>query len=229
MHEASQLREQGSGVPTLRRLILLECLFTLVGGYSDAYAFLMHHHVFANAQTGNVVFFATFAAQGMWSDAVRHVPPILACICGVVAGKLLKERSGKGIGETRFTLGLDIAVFMLLCFFDSQLPGHMVVAALAFVAALQITSFDVAGGWKFNSAMTTGNLKSATESLVLLWKGEARHENRGKALVAATACVAFLFGALGGGLYTLHHARLALAPCVLILLGRVAPHARVGR
>ena len=37
----------------------------------DSYAYIAHGHVFANAQTGNVVLFAVNAAAGDWSQALR--------------------------------------------------------------------------------------------------------------------------------------------------------------
>ena len=45
----------------------------------EAYAFLAHGHVFANAQTGKVVLLAVWAAEGDWVHAGRHVPSIIAC------------------------------------------------------------------------------------------------------------------------------------------------------
>ena len=44
-----------------RGLLRIACLFAVVGGYLDAYSYLAHGHVFANAQTGNVVFLAVEA------------------------------------------------------------------------------------------------------------------------------------------------------------------------
>ena len=41
-------------------LLLIAWLLALVGGYLDAYAYLAHGKVFANAQTGNVVFLAVY-------------------------------------------------------------------------------------------------------------------------------------------------------------------------
>jgi uncharacterized membrane protein YoaK (UPF0700 family) len=38
----------------------------------DAFSFLAYDHVFANAQTGNVVLFAVFASAGDWSHAARY-------------------------------------------------------------------------------------------------------------------------------------------------------------
>ena len=46
---------QDDGIPSLRSLsflVLIERLFTVAGGFLDAYSFLVRGHVSANAQTG---------------------------------------------------------------------------------------------------------------------------------------------------------------------------------
>ena len=216
--------EQASGTsaPALRSLlslITLECLFTLAGGYMDAYAFLAHGHVFANAQTGNVVLLAVSAAQADWVHAGRHVPPIIACALGVATAKLLSAQSSKHTFRATLTCQtVELVAMILLVVFGSSLPDPVVVPTLSFVAALQITSFDMLGPWGFNSAMTTGNLKSATIGAVLWLKGENRQENQGKTIVAGIACLSFLTGSLCGGMYTHRHPDHALIPCALFIL-----------
>ncbi len=52
-------------------------LFTVVGDYLDAYAYIAHGGVFANAQTGNIVLLAVNIAEAHWMEALRHLLPIL--------------------------------------------------------------------------------------------------------------------------------------------------------
>ena len=221
--QRSENSDQISPFRSLATLVAIECAFTVTGGFLDAYAFIAHDHVFANAQTGNVVYFAVYATEGNWTEAVRHVPPILAFICGVTAAKLLGSRSHKR--TYRATLQcqcIELVVLSLLALFVSRLPNAIVVPVISFVAALQITSFDALGPWSFNSAMTTGNLKSAVVGSFLWLRGYEPDKNRGKAIVSWVACLSFLFGALFGGFYTRRHASHALVPCiVLVFLGFV--------
>ena len=69
----------------------------------DAYTFLAHGQVFANAQTGNVVLLAVSAAQADRVHAGRHVPPIIACALGVATAKLLGAPSSKHTFRTTLT------------------------------------------------------------------------------------------------------------------------------
>ena len=196
----------------------MESVFTLIGGFMDSYAYIAHGHVFANAQTGNVVLFAVNAAAGDWSQALRHVPPVVACILGVSAAKLSGVHSDKvTFHATLFCQTIELAVLTALAIFASRMPDAWVVPIISFVAALQITSFDKVGPWSFNSAMTTGNIRSATTGFVLWLKGEERPKNLGNAIVSMTAVVSFLAGAVVGGFYTLWHKAQALVPLVALV------------
>src|SRR5580700_2060174 len=95
---ASVQQTSGNEVPSLRvlwRFLIVECLFTATGGFLDAYAFIAHGQVFANTQTGNVVLFSIYAIEGNELEAVRHIPPIVSCVLGISAAKLLGKRSQK--------------------------------------------------------------------------------------------------------------------------------------
>jgi uncharacterized membrane protein YoaK (UPF0700 family) len=61
-------------VPSLRSLsgmFAIASVFASVGGYLDAYSYLARGHVFANAQTANVVLFGVRAAAGNWARRPR--------------------------------------------------------------------------------------------------------------------------------------------------------------
>ena len=59
-------------------------LLAVVGGFLDAYTYLLRGHVFANAQTGNIVLLGLSAAQGEFLKASYYLLPILAFLCGVL-------------------------------------------------------------------------------------------------------------------------------------------------
>src|SRR5437762_10244378 len=62
--------------------LLVACLLTMSGGFLDAFTWLSLGGVFANSQTGNVVFLGMYAALGQWHEAAHHIPPILAFLAG---------------------------------------------------------------------------------------------------------------------------------------------------
>ena len=199
-------------------LLGLACLFAVVGGYLDAYAYLAHGHVFANAQTGNVVFLALDASGGRWQDAARHLPPIFTFACGVAAAKRLGVRTQKRtFHATLLCQACEGAILGGLAVAASRLSDAWVVSIIAFVAALQNTSFSAVGAWSFNSAMTTGNLRNAVSGLVLWGMGRDPAENRRKAAALGSICLAFFVGAVSGGACTRRDGRHALWPCVALV------------
>src|SRR5208282_4843964 len=83
-------------IPTLRSLsgmLAIASLFAIVGGFLDAYSYLARGHVFANAQTGNVVLLGVRVAAGDSTSAWKTLPPILAFMCGVAVARLLMIRA----------------------------------------------------------------------------------------------------------------------------------------
>ena len=200
------------------RLLVVACLFAVAGGYMDAYSYLAHGHVFANAQTGNFVLFSVEASQGHWSQAVRHLPPIAASSLGVAVATWLAVHAERGIlRATLFCQAFELAILAALAAVGARLPDASVVPLLSFVAALQYTSLNRVGAWPFSSAMMTGNLRDVTASLVQWSAGRETAANRSKAITLTLICVSFVIGALCGGCYTRLNGVHALVPCVVIV------------
>jgi uncharacterized membrane protein YoaK (UPF0700 family) len=198
-------------------LLVIACVFAMAGGYMDAYAYLAHGHVFANAQTGNVVLFSVFASGGQWAQATRHLPPIAAFALGVAAAKLLGVRLQKrAFRATLICQAFELVTLAVLALVGARLPDACVVPMISIVAAIQFTSFRSIGLWSFNSAMITANLREAISGLVLWRAGREATENRDKAIALSLISLFFLLGALCGGFYT-RLEKHALAPCVAIV------------
>jgi uncharacterized membrane protein YoaK (UPF0700 family) len=198
--------------------VRLAALLAIAGGSLDAFTYIAHGGVFANAQTGNVVLLGVFAASGDWLGAVRHVLPFLAFLIGVgIAVKIGDQPVGRRLKRPqRFALILEIAVLAVIAALPTSFSNTVVILTVAFVAALQSTIFGKIGDWSVNTTMTTGNLRTAAASA---YRALLRRERdaRGQAVTFGTVCIAFLLGAGLGGLLTrsLHH-HAAWAVCILL-------------
>jgi uncharacterized membrane protein YoaK (UPF0700 family) len=196
-------------------ILTIPCLFAIAGGYMDAYTYLAHGHVFANAQTGNFVLLSVAASQCHWSQAVRHLPPIGAFALGVAVAQWLSARVERHLLlATLLCEAFELAILSALAAFGAQLPDATVVPMISFVAALQTTSYKRVGPWTFSSAVATGNLRDATSGLVLWSMGRESAVNRRKAVTLGSICFSFLVGALCGGIYTAMDSEYALVPCI---------------
>ena len=136
-------------------------LLTASGGFLDAFTYVGHGHVFANAMTGNVVLLGVFGAAGDWTQALRHIPPIIAFLLGVFTAHLIGRPSPRPLLKDP---GLSCLVVEILFLFGAAwlpaaFPDLPLVLGLSFVAALQNSSFPKVRAWPYNSVMTTGNLR----------------------------------------------------------------------
>ena len=67
-------------------------VLAVTGGYLDAYTYLCRGHVFANAETGNMVLLGINLVAGQWSAAVKYIPPIFAFFTGVLVAEWMRGR-----------------------------------------------------------------------------------------------------------------------------------------
>ena len=91
------------------------CLLAIGGGFLDAYTYQLHGHVFANAQTGNLVLLGIQMANGHFLTALYYLIPIIAFIAGILLTELIKRR-----GNFRWILWQHLA----LCFEIMLLFGN---------------------------------------------------------------------------------------------------------
>ena len=180
--------------------VATSCLLTVAGGMLDTWVYMEHGHVFASAQTGNVVLFAIKLAAGDTAGALRHVPSIAAFVVGLLLSRVLAtvlKRSG--VNSRTIRLLAECVLLVALAVVAGRLSDHVITACVGFIAALQITSVSHIGDWSFNTGMTTGNLRSAVSAFV-----KALFDPRSKpdwlhVLALGCVCVAFPIGAISGG------------------------------
>jgi uncharacterized membrane protein YoaK (UPF0700 family) len=187
------------------RDVAAACSVTAAGASMDAYVYLDHGHVFANAQTGNIVLFATHLAAGESMQAARHVPPFVAFCAGVLASRLVAPHLKRVTRASRpIRLAVESVVLIMLAFTAQMLSDNAVTACVALLAGFQISSYSHLGGVSFNTGMTTGNLWNALTALGKILSGEeGGSKGRLKSEVLGLLVMSFVLGALLGGFATL--------------------------
>lgn len=178
-------------------------LLALAGGFLDAYTYLCRGHVFANAQTGNMVLLAVRLAEGEWRRAASTLIPILASAPRTPRAKAIRRlHSRGGAFHWRQTVLLVEMAALTAAACIPLGPGDSAANILvSFVCALQVEAFRKVHGWPFATTMCTGNLRSGTEAL---WhfaaEGDRKALGRSGGYFAVIAC--FLTGAALGGAVT---------------------------
>jgi uncharacterized membrane protein YoaK (UPF0700 family) len=204
----------------------------VVGGFLDSYTFVAHGGVFANAQTGNVVFVAIHAAQGQWAQAAGYLPIIGAFVLGLVAAEwLAAHRRLPGLDDpTRVVLLAEIATLVAVAALPASVPTLATTTAVAFVAALQVTTFRLVRDTTYSTTMTTGNLRTLVTAAYEWLSGYDRTQ-RVVALRLSVIVLAFAAGAgIGavasapGALGT--RATLLAAAVLAVVLAAIETHTR---
>lgn len=176
-------------------------LLAMVGGGLDAYTYLCRGHVFANAETGNIVLLALRLAEGDWAGALLYLIPVLAFASGVLMAEVIRSRlaSRPHLHWRQYVVLLEAVT---LCVVAAIPAGRWDVAAnvlVAFVCALQVECFRKIHGNPLATTMCTGNLRSGTE---LLYRAHQSGDRalRNKGLEYYLILLFFIAGAVIGGL-----------------------------
>src|ERR1700754_4984678 len=85
-------------------------LLSLSGGFLDAFTYVAHGKVFANAMTGNIILLGVSATAGDWRQALNHVPPLIAFLLGVWTAQALRLPTGDPRWPALLSLVLEIVV-----------------------------------------------------------------------------------------------------------------------
>jgi uncharacterized membrane protein YoaK (UPF0700 family) len=205
-----------------------------VGGFLDAYTFVGYNGVFATAQTGNIVLFGVDAQAAHWHEALLHIPPVVAFMLGVALAETLALPAVRRIVRrpTRWVLIAEIVVLAAAAAVPGGIPSRIVPGAIAFVAAVQVSTFRSLDGIEYSSSFTTSNLRALIVN-IFQWRTGHDPAARHHAALLGSVVAAFAVGAGVGGLSTrlIHHqaAWIPAAALMIVLIAIVAETRRLGR
>ena len=179
-------------------------LLALAGGFMDAYSYMARGHVFANAQTGNIVLMAVKFFEGDWGAVLHYLMPLCAFALGIFAAEFirLKLKRMQWLHWRQLVVLFEILMLFVVGFLPQEL-NLLANSLVSFSCAMQVQSFRKVNGYAFASTMCIGNLRGGMDSLCA-WLVGGNTKAFGKAL--HYFAIIFLF-ALGAGLGSL-----ALAP-----------------
>jgi uncharacterized membrane protein YoaK (UPF0700 family) len=209
-----------TAAPPPESALSIACLLSLSGGFLDAFTYIGHGGVFANAMTANVVLLGVSAATGYWGQAMNHIPPLIAFLVGVFVAQAIRLPRLDMRWPALLSLLLETVVLTVIAFLPRDFPDIWIVLSISFAAAVQNSSFTKVRGWAYNSVVTTGNLRKLAETVFAGIVPRRNPEMLAQAWVFGAICLSFLVGALTGGLATgwLHNAALAIPVLVLALV-----------
>jgi len=181
---------------------LMFCLLlTVMGGFFDAYTFVNCGGIFANAQTGNLIFVGIDIIEGNFGEVLHYLIPIFSFVVGVLVSKFIENRYKElSIFKHIFMLLLIQMTALIIISIKHQFFGIDVrPIVISFICAIQYDGFRKVNNLVFASVFCTGNLRSMSEhlyKLVVLKK----QESKTPLIIYSTVISVFLFSHLFLGL-----------------------------
>ena len=203
---------------------LIFCLLlTAVGGFFDAYTFVNCDGIFANAQTGNLIFVGIDLIEGNYRDVIHYSIPILSFIIGVLVSKFIESKYKELSIFKHIYMLLLIQIFALLVIFIKYKFFGLDIRpiVISFICAIQFDGFRKVNNLVFASVFCTGNLRSMSEHLykfVVLKKKESKIP----LVIYSTVIAVFLSGVILGAAmskYFMHKA--IFLPLVIICINLI--------
>lgn len=200
---------------TREETLQIAVMLAAVGGYLDAYTWIMHR-VFANAQTANLVFLWVYATAGEWQKALYYVPPLIAFCLGVIMASYLRLLAGSA--ASRISILFEIVFLFVVAVLHNRVPELAGTLGISFVAAMQTASFPKVEEWTYSSVMATSNFRHSIEGLFAALAMPSAVNRFRRPWVFGNICIAFGIGAALGAFVTKELPSFSLAIPVTVLL-----------
>ncbi|MCD2257284.1 YoaK family protein [Agrilactobacillus fermenti] len=161
--------------------LLIGVLLAAVGGYMDAYTYMIRGEVFASLQSGNVILLGINLAAGRFTATVHYLVPILFFALGAGFAYLIEHYFDKRevFIWQQLSVLIELLGILLIGLLAPWLPNLLVTSGLSLFAAFQVQTFRKLNGHPFSTTMTTGNIKSVGAALLgWLFVPKTRPTNR---------------------------------------------------
>lgn len=135
-------------------------LLCAIGGGLDADSFLLHGHIFAGLQTGNLVLLGAGYSQLNGLQILRYVVAILAFAVGLIITRFFQDhnRDSKHLFPTVAILS-EIILLFLICLLSNVVNNLIIIAIMSIVGAIQLQAFPKIEGHPFTPLMMMGHMK----------------------------------------------------------------------
>lgn len=145
----------------------LGAILAIVGGFLDAYTYILRGGVFANAQTGNIVLLGLSIAEGKGWEAITYSFPIIAFAVGVMIAEYIRNTFKKRphVHWRQVIIALEFFILLTVAFLPMGKWNTFVNILISFICSMQVEGFRKINGNAVATTMCTGNLRSGTELL----------------------------------------------------------------
>lgn len=144
---------------------VIAALLSISGGLQDVYTYIARDHVFANAQTGNIVLLSTNICERNWSNVLHYAIPVLFFMLGVAATILIR-RTFQNLQRFHWRqIVVLIELILLFCVgFMPEKLNLLANALVSFSCAMQVQAFRKVNSYAYASTMCIGNMRSGVDA-----------------------------------------------------------------
>lgn len=139
-------------------------ILSAVGGILDSHTFLFREGVFANTQTGNIVFLALSVLDSNLEKTLQFILPMIAFAIGAALTEIIKKflPPTSNFKWVHIILLIEILFLFFIGFIPKGCYNNLVIILISFVCSLQASGFKSLKGSPYATTMCTGNLRSAS-------------------------------------------------------------------
>lgn len=194
--------------------IVLGTLLAISGGLMDAYSYILRGQVFANAQTGNILFLGIYLCSGQWREVIHYLFPVAGFTAGIFISELMHLSRLHPVHWKQTILLAEAFLLLLVPFIPLDFFANSLTS---FVCGMQVQTFRKLRGHPFATTMCIGNLRSGTVSVVnWLCHREDHHLRAAGAYYYVIFC--FVIGAVIGNALAPVTGLFTIAGCTVLLM-----------
>ncbi len=143
--------------------IYISLILTFIGGFLDAYTYILYDKIFANTQTGNIIYFSIFLVEGNFFSAFLRILPILSFCIAIFITQFFIYKFSENKKWIKIVLSINIICTIILGIGIFKNHTIIVICLISFICSLMIGTFKKSKGDVFAPIMCTGNLRSLME------------------------------------------------------------------
>ena len=198
-------------------------LLAMLGGFLDAYTYILKNGVFANAQTGNLVLLSIAVFNGKHALIPKYALPILFFSAGILLSEFIKLNGSikSEVRKIKLMLVFEALLLVLIGATSVHVNAAFTTCTVSFLAAIQVGMFNKLEGAAVATTMITGNLKSSMQNLHSFLRDKDKRALK-RCIQYILVIVFFGIGAAGGAFLTEIFKDNSIYFCLLFLFASYA-------
>lgn len=180
--------------------ILIGVLLAISGGFMDSYSYIFRDHVFANAQTGNIILFGIYLSEGNIHESIKYFWPVIAFAFGIILADFFRYFENKyKLHWRQLSVLIEILIFSVVAFISTEY-NLLANSLISLACGIQVESFRKIYSHPIATTMCIGNLRSGTENLYnfLMYRDELSLK---KTRLYFGIILCFILGAILGNIF----------------------------